>query len=674
MENAIAIVGMDCKFPGANNLEEYWEVLKKGECVVKDALNLEEDEQYVNKAFYLDGIDEFDASFFNINNRDAKYMDPQQRLFLESAWKAFENAGYQVDQIEEKVGVFAGSGISTYLMCNVIPNMIKNGKDISKIMAQIIHGNSNDYLSSRISFNMNLDGPSLTVQTACSSALTAVHLACRSLLMYECDMALCGGVSVNSNQGQGYRYVKGEIYSKSGYCSPFSEKADGTIFSGGVGTLVLKRYEDAVEDNDFIYAVIRGSAINNDGADKMSYTAPSENGQFHVILDALAFADVDPATISYLETHGTGTNIGDQIEIAALKKVFEDGNQEVKIGSVKGNIGHAIAASGIAGLIKTILCINKGYICPSIHCEKENPALNLDESVLRIAKSYEKWDCKEQPMRAGVSSFGMGGSNAHVVLEAYENTKMEPMDTSNYVKMLKLSAKTEKSLKAMKKELYDYLKEHDVDERILINTYNNARKEFSLRSLIYYVDKEELLYKLSHDTWEMNEDSKERLESIDNRQALYELGNRLLTSCEGMSAFNVCDQIKNYWEKGEETEVLELPGMDEVKKQPLPGYVFDHVSFWIGENETIALHGGQKEEDTSSIEDYMKKLWMQYLEVEESELDKDFYELGGSSIVAYQMLADIEEKYHVELEIDEILDEPTVEVMCKMVRQLLATV
>ena len=277
-------------------------------------------------------------------------------------------------------------------------------------------------------------------------------------------------------------------------------------------------------------------------------------------------------------------------------------------------------------------------------------------------------------MRAGVSSFGMGGSNAHVVLEAYENTKMEPMDTSNYVKMLKLSAKTEKSLKAMKKELYDYLKEHDVDERILINTYNNARKEFSLRSLIYYVDKEELLYKLSHDTWEMNEDSKERLESIDNRQALYELGNRLLTSCEGMSAFNVCDQIKNYWEKGEETEVLELPGMDEVKKQPLPGYVFDHVSFWIGENETIALHGGQKEEDTSSIEDYMKKLWMQYLEVEESELDKDFYELGGSSIVAYQMLADIEEKYHVELEIDEILDEPTVEVMCKMVRQLLATV
>ncbi len=668
MENAIAIVGMDCRFPGANSVSEYWKLLKNGGCPIESSIDESDDPNFVNRSFRLDGIEEFDAEFFNINKKDAKFMDPQQRLFLESAWKAVEDAGYNIDRIEGRTGVFAGCGISTYLMCNIIPDMIRKGEDVNKIISKIIHGNSTDYLSSRVSYNMNFSGPSMTVQTACSSALTAVHLACRSLLMYECDMAVCGGTAVNSNQGHGYKYVKGEIFSKTGLCSPFSANADGTVFSGGIGTLVLKRYEDAVEDDDYIYAVIRGSAINNDGSDKMSYSAPSEEGQFNVIVDALSFADVEPDTISYIETHGTGTDIGDQIEIAALKKVFGNNERPVKIGSVKGNIGHAIAASGIAGLIKAVLMVNKGYICPSIHCENENVELGLSSGPLRVAKKYEKLSSENgDPLRVGISSFGMGGSNAHIVIESYENKITAPSEDRTALKMLRLSAKNEKSLEAMKKKLYEYLLTHDVDDNVLTYVYNTARKEQPCRCMIFYFDRNELMFRLSHNA-EYKEDT--RFSAMSNYSRIAEMANDCgITETD---TFRMCMEIKKRWESGETIPPIESDHEGKIHKQPLPGYEFDHSSFWI-ENENISEEGSDADisEDMDDPEIFLNQLWKNYLEADESDLDKNFFELGGNSISAYQMLADIYDNLGVELDISDMIESPTLEDVNRMILDLM---
>ena len=668
MENAIAIVGMDCKFPGANSAAEYWELLKKGGCPVEISIDESSDPNFVGRSFRLDGIDEFDAEFFNISKKDAKFMDPQQRLFLESAWKAVEDAGYNIDRIEGRTGVFAGCGISTYLMCNVIPDMLRKGEDISKIISKIIHGNSTDYLSSRVSYNMNFNGPSMTVQTACSSALTAVHLACRSLLMYECDMAVCGGTAVNSNQGHGYKYVKGEIFSRTGLCSPFSADADGTIFSGGIGTLVLKRYEDAVESGDYIYAVIRGSAVNNDGSDKMSYSAPSEEGQFNVIIDALSFADVGPDTISYIETHGTGTDIGDQIEIAALKKVFGDNKRPVKIGSVKGNIGHAVAASGIAGLIKAVLMVNKGYICPSIHCENENEELGLSSGPLRVAKTYEKFRSADGgPLRAGVSSFGMGGSNAHVILESYENKTNDSAEDRTALKMLRLSAKNERSLEAMKKKLYEYLLIHDADDDVLTYVYNTARKELPCRCMICYFDKAELMFRLSHRS-SYEDDS--RFAAMSNYSRIAEMARECgITETDG---FRMCMELREKWESGHDVPPIELDKEGKIFRHPLPGYEFDHSSFWIESGNISEDEAGTcTSVDADDPEKFLNQLWKNYLDADESDLDRNFFELGGNSISAYQMLADINENLGVEIDISDMIESPTLENVNRMILDLI---
>lgn len=677
MENAIAIVGMDCKFSGANNLDEYWEILKNGKCVVKDSINHSDDKNFVNKAFPLDNIDKFDAKFFNISKRDAEYMDPQQRLMLESAWKAMENAGYNTKNITEKTGVFIGSGISSYLVHNVIPSLKNDGISLNKVMSQAFHGNSSDYISSRISYSMNLIGPSLTVQTACSSSLTALHMACRSLLTYECDMALCGGVSINATQGKGYKYVKNEIYSQSGRCLPFSEDADGTIFSGGLGTVVLRRLEDAIENNDYIYAVIRGSAINNDGSEKMSYTAPSETGQTSVILDALAFGDIPPESISYIEAHGTGTSIGDQIEVASLKRIFDHSDSKVKFGSVKGNIGHALAAAGMASLVKTVLCLEKRRLCPSLYNNRENQKFELSDSNLNLVSDFEEWENKDYPLRACVGSLGMGGSNAYVVLEEYSQKpiKYSKAKEDKTVKFLKLSAKSENSLKQMKKALYQYLLENAVDDKVLNLIYNFQRETFSYRTLIYYQNHKELLDKLKEDNVE---DDASTFEQVENAQEILNIGKRI--GIETSEVMQICRAIKNHWEEGADIQFEQtLPST--VVKQPLPGYCFEQESFWM---QPKSQKTSEKSETSFSkkelainqaalkLEDYVKEVWINYLGADEQDFSTDFFELGGNSIIAYQMLADIEEHFGIELDVENILENPTVAHMTSIIQKSLA--
>src|SRR5262245_24156436 len=425
---SIAIIGMAGRFPGARNIDEYWRNLRDG----IESITFLTDEQvaaagvapslssaphYVKAEAILNDYDLFDASFFGLSHREAEITDPQHRVFLECAWEALETAGHSSDNYPGAIAVYGGATINTYLLCNLAPN----SELISSLEpVQINIGNGGDFLTTRVSYKLNLKGPSHLVQSACSTSLTAVHLACQSLLNEECDIALAGGVSINVSQRGGYRYTEGGMASPDGHCRAFDARARGTIFGSGVGIVALKRLTDALLDRDTIHAVIRGSAINNDGSLKVGYTAPSVDGQSAVIIEALAMAGVEADSISYIETHGTGTPLGDPIEVAALTKAFRmsaSRNNFCAIGSVKTNIGHLDAAAGIAGLIKTALALKHRQLPPSLHFEQPNPQIDFADSPFYVNSRLQEWRGDGSKLRAGVSSFGVGGTNAHVILE-----------------------------------------------------------------------------------------------------------------------------------------------------------------------------------------------------------------------------------------------------------------
>jgi phthiocerol/phenolphthiocerol synthesis type-I polyketide synthase E len=432
--NAIAVVGMAARFPGANTLSAFWDNLRRGE---ESIVTLAEDDllaegipektlanhAYVRRAALVDGIDEFDADFFGFTPQVARTTDPQHRLFLQTAFHAIEDAGYDPANIEGSVGVYATSTTSGYLLHNIMSNHDPNvvmGQGITFDMVNLSLQNDKDYLATKVAHAFNLRGPALSVQTACSSALVAVHLACQSILNGECELALAGGASLRIPHHVGYWYAPGSMVSPTGHCRPFDARSDGTIFGSGVGVVVLKALQDAVDDGDRIHAVIRGSALNNDGSTKMTYAAPNAAGQADVIAEAQAIADVDPSTVSYIETHGTGTPLGDPIEIEGLRQAFavseKDRAAPCFIGSVKSNIGHLESAAGIAGLIKAILCLKHRAIPATLHYTSPNPELHLDRGPFAVRSEYGPWEW-DGVLRAGVSSFGVGGTNAHVVLE-----------------------------------------------------------------------------------------------------------------------------------------------------------------------------------------------------------------------------------------------------------------
>ena len=488
--DAIAIIGMAGRFPGARNLDEFWENLKAGVESISFFSDHElestglytdllKDPRLVKAAGVLEDVDLFDASFFGFSPREAEITDPQQRLFLECAWEALENAGYDSETFEGLIGVYAGTSMNTYLM-----NLYSNPDLVSAIgPLQIVMANDKDFLATRVSYKLNLKGPSLTIQTACSTSLVAVHLAAQSLLDGQCDMALAGGVSVTLPQKTGYLYQEGGIHSPDGHCRAFDSKGAGFVKGNGVGVVILRRLEDALNDRDNISAIIRGSAINNDGSVKVGYTAPSELGQAEVIASALALAGVAPETISYVEAHGTATPIGDPIEIAALNRVL-NANGERKfpcaIGSVKTNIGHLDAAAGIAGLVKTVLALDHKSIPPSLNFEQPNPQIDFAERFF-VNDKLEEW--KNSPRRAGVSSFGIGGTNAHIVLQEAPVVESEPSTRSSH--LLVLSAKTETALEAATTNLTKYLAEHDqVNLADVAHTLQVGRKEFAYRRAV----------------------------------------------------------------------------------------------------------------------------------------------------------------------------------------------
>ncbi|MBV9386564.1 MAG: SDR family NAD(P)-dependent oxidoreductase [Chroococcidiopsidaceae cyanobacterium CP_BM_ER_R8_30] len=494
----IAIIGMAGRFPKAKNVDGFWQNLLGGVESVSFYTNEElaasgidqsvlSNPQYVKAGAALEDIEFFDASFFGFNPREAQIMDPQHRLFLECAWEALESAGYNSQTYQGSIGVYAGASLSPYLL-NLYAN--RNVDSIDEFQLGI--GNDKDFLTTRVSYKLNLQGPSYTVQTACSTSLVAVHLACQSLLSGECDIALAGGVSITLFKKAGYVYQQGGILSPDGHCRAFDAKAQGTVDGNGVGIVVLKRLEDAITDRDCIHAVIKGSAINNDGSAKVSYTAPRIDSQAKVIKAAQIMAEIEPETITYVETHGTGTSLGDPIEIAALKQAFLRHTEKkgfCAIGSVKTNIGHLDAAAGVAGLIKTVLSLKHKLLPPSLHFEEPNPQIDFANSPFYVNATLSEWKANKSSLRAGVSSFGIGGTNAHVILEEAPAQVEACHSHSRPWQLLVLSAKTSSALESATVNLATHLKQYPaLSLADVAHTLQVGRQAFDYRRVLVCQD------------------------------------------------------------------------------------------------------------------------------------------------------------------------------------------
>lgn len=487
----VAIIGMAGRFPGARNIDEFWQNLINGVESISQFSDEElkaegvptfiiNDPNYIKARGIIDDAELFDALFFGFYPKEAELMDPQQRLFLECAHAALECAGYATENYSGLIGVFGGVGMNTYLLRYLAANrgFIKSAEGY-----QLTIGNDKDFLTTRISYKLNLRGPSVDLQTACSTSLVATHFACQSLLNYQSDIALAGGSTIFLPQKSGYYYQEGMILSPDGHCRAFDANARGTVAGNGAAVVVLKRLVDAVTDRDHIYAVIKGSACNNDGANRVGYTAPSVEGQSEVIAAAQAIAGVEPQSITYIEAHGTGTSLGDPIEIEALGQVFRektDAKGFCAVGSVKTNVGHLDTAAGVTGLIKTALALKHKQIPPSLHYEKPNPRIDFKNSPFYVNAKLKDWQRNGGPRRAGLSSFGIGGTNVHMVLE--EAPIVRGSESFRPWQLLTVSARSSSALDQARKNLGVHLKNHpEIDLTDVAYTLQIGRKEFNHR-------------------------------------------------------------------------------------------------------------------------------------------------------------------------------------------------
>ncbi|HYH82425.1 MAG TPA: type I polyketide synthase, partial [Longimicrobium sp.] len=500
--DAIAIVGMAGRFPGADSVDAFWANLRAG---VESIRRFRDDEleravdpaeradpRYVPARGVVEGVELFDAPFFGFTPREAELTDPQHRLLLEVAWEALEHAGLRPRAYAGTVGVFAGAGGNSYLVNHLVPAGRLAGT--AGAFQASIH-NKNDHLTTRIAYKLDLRGPAVTVQTACSTSLVAVATACQALADWQCDAALAGGANVVVPQRAGYLYHDHGIGSPDGHCRAFDAQARGTVAGNGAGMVVLKRLADALADGDTVYAVIRGWAVNNDGAGKVGYTAPGVDGQAAVVTTAQALAGVAPESISYVEAHGTGTALGDPIEVRALTRAFRRATEKTgfcALGSVKTNIGHLDAAAGIAGLIKTVQALAHREIPPTLHFTAPNPGIDFDATPFHVAAELRPWESDGAPRRAGVSSFGLGGTNAHVVLE--EAPAPPPAAPARPRQLLVLSAQSEGALEEATGRLAAYLRSNpDVPLADVAYTLQAGREPFENRRVLVCAGRDDAL-------------------------------------------------------------------------------------------------------------------------------------------------------------------------------------
>ena len=498
----IAVIGMVGRFPGADSVEQLWENL----CAGRESITFFEadeidpsidrsllaDPNYVRAKGVLAGAELFDAGFFGMGVKEAEVMDPQARVFVELAYEALEHAGYTAT-VDNKIGVYAGSAENTYFERHLSGTAVIDR--FGELQTHLV--NDRDYLPTRASYKLNLKGPSISISTACSTSLVAIIQAVQGLLNHQCDLALAGGIAIGTPQNQGYLHQEGSIFTPDGHCRPFDAAAQGTSFNNGAGIVVLKRVDEAIAAGDRIYAVITGVGINNDGADKVSFTAPSISGQMGAILQAQQMAGIDPATIAYIEAHGTATALGDPIEVEALTQAFRTktaATQFCGIGSIKSNLGHLTAAAGVAGFIKTVLAIYHRQIPPSINFDRPNPHIDFASSPFYVNTQLVDWEL--EPRRAGVSSFGGGGTNAHVILEqAPPSLAASP---ARPYQLLLLSGKTELAIERLTTNLHDYLQQSPaLNLADVAYTLQQGRKTFEWRRFIVAKDRAEAIDNLT---------------------------------------------------------------------------------------------------------------------------------------------------------------------------------
>lgn len=583
-ENAdIAVIGMSGRFPGAKSVEEFWENLCEGREMIshfsdEEVLEAGVDAQILKKPGYvkawgvLGDVERFDANFFGYNPREAEMLDPQQRIFLEEAWKALENAGYDSQKTAGDIGVFASTGMNSY-----INNLTGSGSKGLANDYQIMISSDKDFLATRVAYKMNLQGPALSVQTACSSSLVAIHLACRSLLDGECSMALAGGVSIRLPQKTGYLYQEGMILSPDGHCRAFDANARGTVGGNGAGVVVLRRLSDAVANGDPIAGVIKGTAINNDGALKVGYTAPRIDGQAKAIAEAQNRAGVDPSTISYIEAHGTGTSLGDPIEMEALTQVFAaktEKKQFCAVGSVKTAVGHLDAAAGVTGFIKVVLALKNAKLPPSLNYTSPNPKIDFANSPFYVNSTLADWKEGEAPRRAGVSAFGIGGTNAHAVLEEAPKLPITSPEMEKY--LLVFSAKTPDALEKITENFADFLEKNPaVSLTDAAYTLQMGRREMECRRCLVCTSYADALNALKNRRFIQPSDSGKEL--------------------SGMTV----EETGAAWLAGREIDWTALYNGFKPRRMALPTYPFEGQAYWVKKSEPAVKNPGKKNPEIS---------------------------------------------------------------------------
>lgn len=636
----IAVIGMSGGFPGAKDVNTLWENLKA--CVeARTEISKEEleergveaellnDPRYVRSGMFFDGAEEFDAGFFGLSKREAEIMDPQHRKFLEFAWGALEDGGYIKKRKDESIGVFGSCSMSSYLL-----NYLMANRDHIEINGElgILIGNDKDFLATRVSYLLGLKGPAVTIQTACSSSLSAVHYACESIRDGTCNMALAGGVSIRMPQGLGYLYKEGGILSPDGHCRPYDNKARGTVNGNGGGVVLLKDLKQAEEDGDIIYGVIKSSAINNDGERKVGFTAPSIQGQLEVLKKALANSGLKKEDIGYVEGHGTGTEMGDPIEVEALEQVYGGRRKEPCIlGSIKSNIGHMDAASGIAGLIKAIKVVEEGIIPGTVHYNEGNEKIRFEKKGLRVSGETREW--KDKNRFAGVSSFGMGGTNVHIIVgnhsmpmpakakkELHENTET-----------IVFSAKNEKSLAEYIQKVSDYLKVNPESKLSdVAYTQGKYREVFEYRTSILSETTEDLISKL--DAWD------QRADKVQN----------------GKVVFMFTGQGSEYTGMGKalyETEPEYREDFDRIREQVLKETRKDIREYILGDKENIGIQMTQIL--LFGIEYCTARMWMRMGLVPDGMIGHSIGEFGAACISG---LLDEEEAVRMVLKRGELME------------------
>ncbi len=659
--NSIAVIGMSGEFPHSSTLSSFWENIKAGrelisfftdeECLASGVpLFSVKDSRYIKAKGFLEDADCFDADFFGYSRREAELLDPQQRRLLEWAWIALENAGYDPDQYEGSIGVFACSSLSSYFYFNLYPYLYGSSSQLQDEMLMVL-GNEKDFVATRISYKMNLKGPSKSIQTACSSSLVAVHDACQSLLNYECDMAIAGGASITFPQKAGYTYSKEGIMSPDGHCRAFDHLAAGTLVGNGGGIVVLKRLQDALEDGDTIIATIKGSYTNNDGAEKIGYTAPSIKGQSHAIIGAQLAAQVSPETITYVECHGTATQLGDPIEIVALTSAFRKSTEKKQfcaIGSVKTNMGHLDAAAGVAGLIKIVLSLQARQIPPSLHFTQPNPKIDFANSPFYVNRELTPWNSQNAPLRAGVSSFGMGGTNAHVILEEAPLQRPQPSTYSSF--LLPFSAKDKRSLQHLLRQFLKKLPTLIYPLADIAFTLQIGRKRFDERAVFICSTKEEAAAQINLFLEQVIPPP------LPMKSPWYEAAETWLNG--GAISW------KNYYKQ------------EKRRRVPLPTYPFAKTHYFISPKPIGALpqqnHVTQSNISSSQdIEKRMIEIWEKALKSYGITPQANFFDLGGDSLLALEITDQIRQIFLVEVGLRDLFDNPTVDHLSLLIKELM---